>query len=95
MFFVKLVEAEAGYDNIRYLYEHNMNFYLKEAIMTRDLMNLKDLSDYLQVPESKIKRLTDSDQIPHHDTLGTPRFFRTEIDAWIKSGRAANPKKVR
>ena len=54
--------------------------------MTRELMNLKDLSDYLQVPESMIKRLIDSDQIPYHDTLGTPRFFREEIDVWIKSG---------
>lgn len=49
-------------------------------------MTLKDLSDYLQVPESKIKRLMDSDQIPFHDTLGAPRFFREEIDAWIKAG---------
>lgn len=54
--------------------------------MTRELMNLKDLSDYLQVPESKIKRLINSDQFPYHDTLGTPRFFREEIDVWIKSG---------
>jgi len=54
--------------------------------MTRELMNLKDLSDYLQVPGSAIKRLIDSDQIPFHDTLGTPRFFREEIDEWIKSG---------
>ncbi len=54
--------------------------------MTRELMTLEDLSDYLQVPESRIKRLIESGQIPHHDTLGTPRFFLAEIDAWIKDG---------
>ena len=54
--------------------------------MTRELMNLKDLSDYLQIPGLTIKRLIDSKQIPFHDTLGTPRFFREEIDAWIKAG---------
>jgi excisionase family DNA binding protein len=63
-----------------------MNFNLMETAMTRNLMNLKDLSDYLQVPETKIKRLMDDNQIPFHDTLGTPRFFREEIDAWIKAG---------
>ncbi len=54
--------------------------------MTKELMTKKDLSAYLQVPESTVQRFLNNNQIPHHDTLGSPRFYKSEIDAWIKSG---------
>jgi predicted DNA-binding transcriptional regulator AlpA len=58
--------------------------------MTREWMTIKDVSDYLQVPESTINHLIKDKQIPNHSKLGVPRFFKLEIDAWMQSDLAIN-----
>ena len=51
----------------------------------REWMRIEDLSEYLQVPETKIRHLIKQRQIPYHDKLGSPRFFKQEIDEWMRS----------
>jgi excisionase family DNA binding protein len=47
-------------------------------------LTLKDLSDYLQISENKIRYLIKHKQIPYHDNHGFLRFERHEIDEWMK-----------
>jgi len=51
----------------------------------KEWMTIEDLSDYLQVPDTKIRHFIKQRQIPYHDKLGTPRFFKSEIDEWMRS----------
>lgn len=55
-----------------------------EVNMYKDWLTTKDLSEYLQVPESKINFLVKAKQIPYHDGHGFLRFNREEIDEWMK-----------
>jgi hypothetical protein len=46
---------------------------------------LKDLSDYLQLSQNKIRYLMKQKQIPYYDNHGFLRFNRHEIDEWMKA----------
>jgi excisionase family DNA binding protein len=48
-------------------------------------MTVSDLSEYLQLPESKIRSFIKKGQIPFHDNQGFLRFHRNEIDEWMKT----------
>jgi len=48
-------------------------------------MTISDLSEYLQLPESKIRSFVKKGQIPFHDNHGFLRFHRNEIDEWMKT----------
>ena len=50
----------------------------------KEWMTIEDLSDYLQVPQTKIRHLIKQNKIPFHDKLGSPRFFKPEIDDWMR-----------
>lgn len=51
----------------------------------KDWMTIKDLSEYLQISESKIGLFMKHKQIPFHDHHGFLRFNREEIDGWMKT----------
>lgn len=51
----------------------------------REWMTIEDLSDYLQIPSSKIRFLIKENKIPYHDKLGSPRFFKPDIDEWMRT----------
>lgn len=51
----------------------------------REWMTIDDLSDYLQIPQTKIRLFIKQNTIPFHDKLGSPRFFRPDIDEWMKA----------
>jgi len=53
----------------------------------KDWMTIQDLSEYLQVPESKIRHLMTRALIPYHDKVGSPRFFKQEVDDWMMSDK--------
>ena len=48
-------------------------------------MRTKDLSEYLQISESKVRSLINQKKIPFHNSHGFLRFDRQEIDDWMKS----------
>ncbi len=56
----------------------------KEGIM-REWMTIDDLSVYLQIPQTKIRFLIKQNKIPFHDKFGSPRFFKPEIDDWMRT----------
>ncbi len=51
----------------------------------KDWMTIDDLSDYLQITQTKIHNLIKKERIPFHDKLGSPRFFKTDIDNWMRT----------
>lgn len=48
-------------------------------------MTITDLSDYLQIPESKIRSFIKNRRIPFHDNHGFLRFNKNGIDEWMKT----------
>ena len=48
-------------------------------------LTIKDLSQYLQISELKIRYLIKNKQIPYCDNHGFLRFNRQEIDEWMKA----------
>ena len=59
----------------------------------RTLMNAEQVSQYLGVKVSTIRKWTHYRYIPHIKIRGTVRFDRDEIDAWLNrqtnKGRAS------
>jgi len=51
----------------------------------KDWMSIKDLGDYLQISENKIRFFIKHKQIPFHEKHGLLRFNREEIDDWMKT----------
>jgi excisionase family DNA binding protein len=50
----------------------------------KEWMTLKDISDYLQLPERNIYLFIKRKQIPFHDNHGFLRFSKEEIDEWMR-----------
>ena len=50
----------------------------------RTWLTINDLSEYLQIPETKIRLMVKNFQIPFNNRLGTLRFFKNDIDDWMK-----------
>ena len=48
-------------------------------------MTIANLSEYLQIPESKIRSFIKNQQIPFHNKRGFLRFNQLEIDEWMKT----------
>lgn len=59
-----------------------------------DWMTIKDLSEYLQIPESRIRSLINQKKIPFHNQHGFLRFNRQEIDSWMKTPSTSNETKA-
>ena len=54
------------------------------------IFNLKELSEYLNVPDSWIYRQTCDHNIPHYKLGGYLRFKKIEIDKWLEEQKV-NP----
>lgn len=52
-------------------------------------MTITDLSEYIKIPESKIRSFMKNKQIPFYDNHGFLRFHRLEIDEWMKKPSSA------
>ena len=53
--------------------------------MLDDLMTTKELAEYLQLDRMTIYKLLKSGDIPANRVGHQWRFFRSDIDAWIRS----------
>lgn len=59
-------------------------------LLKKEVLNLKDACEYLQVSASHIYKLTSTGQIPHYCPNGKRLYFkRSELDDWL----LRNPKK--
>ena len=52
---------------------------------TNDLMTTKELAEYLQLDRMTIYKLLKSGDIPANRVGHQWRFFRSDIDSWIRS----------
>lgn len=65
----------------------NERFNLIEETLysTKDILNMKELGQYLDISQSLLYKLTCSGEIPHFKPRGKMIFFeKKEIVAWIK-----------
>jgi excisionase family DNA binding protein len=51
----------------------------------KEWMTIDDLSEYLQISQGKARDLMRQNEIPFYEKLGPPRFFKSEIDDWMKT----------
>ncbi|MBW1897042.1 MAG: helix-turn-helix domain-containing protein [Deltaproteobacteria bacterium] len=58
----------------------------------KEWMTIYDLSEYVQISQGKVRDLMRQNKIPFYDKLGSPRFFKSEIDAWMKTPDDADLK---
>ena len=58
---------------------------------TNDLMTTKELAEYLQLDRMTIYKLLKSGDIPANRVGHQWRFFRSDIDMWIRSQKV-NPQ---
>lgn len=53
-------------------------------MLTREILTLKQVADFLKVTERTIYRLAAAKKIPAFKVGGTWRFSRSELDQWIQ-----------
>ena len=46
---------------------------------------MKEVSEYLKIPESNIQILVKNKKIPYHQKHGFIRFDQSELDAWMRN----------
>lgn len=65
--------------------------YVEESLFTtKDILNMKDVCQYLDISQSLLYKLTSNGEIPHYKPRGKMVFFeKKELIAWIKSSKAA------
>lgn len=52
--------------------------------MDREWLTIEDLIDYLHITKNEVEKLMLSKRIPFYDSpLGTPRFYKREVDLWV------------
>jgi hypothetical protein len=60
----------------------------------KEWMTIDDLGEYLQIPQGRIRDLMRRNKIPFNDKLGSPRFFKSDIDSWMKTPDNADLKRA-
>lgn len=69
---------------------------LEDALYTnKEILNMKDVCNYLDISQSLLYKLTCNGEIPHFKPRGKMIFFeKKELIAWIKRNRENNPETV-
>ena len=64
--------------------------YIEDALYsTKDILNMKDVCQYLDISQSLLYKLTCNGEIPHFKPRGKMIFFeKKELIAWIKKSKA-------
>ncbi len=61
---------------------------IRQAMMQKDVLNLADACEYLDVSSSYLYKLTCTNQIPHYVPTGKKIYFkRAEVDQWLLRNR--------
>jgi excisionase family DNA binding protein len=55
--------------------------------MTKDFLNISDLSEYLSIKKSTLYLMVESGDMPHYRIGRLIRFRRDDVDAWIETHR--------
>jgi len=55
--------------------------------MTKEFLNINDLSEYLSIKKSTLYSMVESGELPHYKIGRLIRFKRNDVDAWIETHR--------
>lgn len=62
----------------------------------KTIFTLDELSDYLGLKPSYIRKMTSNKEIPHYKPSGKKLYFRREeIDEWVLSARVSTAEEIR
>jgi excisionase family DNA binding protein len=50
-----------------------------------ELMNIKQVSKYLQCSSASVSKWVKTDGLPAHNLGNLPRFYKAEVDEWLKN----------
>lgn len=62
--------------------------------MTKEICNIKELSNYLQISISEIRKLVRSKQIPHFRIGNRIKFDLKKINNWVDDLEAQESKNI-
>lgn len=66
------------------------------ALGQKTIFTVNELSDYLGLTPSYIRKMTSNKEIPHYKPSGKKLYFRREeIDEWVLSARVSTAEEIR
>jgi excisionase family DNA binding protein len=67
----------------------------EQKILQKDLLNLKETSNYLNLSTSQLYKLTSTNQITFYKPSGKKIYFkRNELDQWILDSRVSSASEI-
>ncbi len=66
---------------------------MKKEIEIKDIMNMKEVADYLELHVMTVYKLTRAGRLPAAKIGGQWRFKRSVLDAWLEQQMGEYPKK--
>ena len=64
------------------------NFLIAQNILQKEILNLDEASQFLDLKASYVYKLTSSNKIPFYSPLGKKLYFmRSELEQWITNSR--------
>lgn len=87
------MEENSTIEAIRELIDEKMSSI---ALAQKPFLTTKELSKYLGLSESYIRKMTHNREIPHYKPMGKNLYFcREEIDEWVLQSRISTIDEIK
>lgn len=87
------MEENSVIEQIRELIKKELTTF---KLVQKNIMTVDDLSTYLGLQPSYIRKMTHNREIPHYKPSGKKLYFlRGEIDEWVLSARVNTAEEIR
>jgi len=71
--------------------DHLEKMIENQSLLSKDVLNLTEAAQYLDISQSHLYKLTSTKRIPHFCPQGKKLYFkRTELDEWLLSNRQSS-----
>lgn len=68
---------------------------ISQGINSKEVLNLQEACQYLELSQSHLYKLTSAGTIPHYKPNGKKLYFkRSELDAWLLRNRSATQDEI-
>ena len=68
---------------------------VSQGINSKEVLNLQEACQYLELSQSHIYKLTSAGNIPHYKPNGKKLYFkRSELDTWLLRNRCATQDEI-
>ena len=68
---------------------------ISQGINSKEVLNLQEACQYLELSQSHLYKLTSAGSIPHYKPNGKKLYFkRSELDAWLLRNRCATQDEI-